>query len=202
MISFLKGIIDQKTTDSAILDVSGVGYKISIPFSTSEKLPSTGKEVKLYIVESVAMYGGSTTFYGFFTEEERDMFNLLKEEVPGTGAKKALDYLEKVAKSLSDFRDAVVRKDTGMLTGVFGFSKPTAEKILSALKDKIGEINISGARKWALPAEPGIQSEAVAGLMSLGYKEIHARSAVEKILSGTDSGISVEDVITRALRYI
>ena len=202
MISFLKGTLDQKTLDSVILDVSGIGYKISIPFSTSEKLPSAGKEIKLYIVESSPMYGGSTVFYGFLTEEERDMFNLLKEEVPGTGAKKALDYLEKVTKSLSDFRDAVVRKDIGMLTGVFGFTKPTAEKILHALKDKIGEISISGARKWALPTEPGIQSEAVAGLISLGYKEIHARSAVEKILNGSDNGLSVEDVITRALRYI
>ena len=202
MISFLKGILDQKTTDSVILDVSGVGYKISIPFSTSEKLPSAGKEIKLYVVESVAMYGGSTAFYGFLTEEERQMFNLLKEEVPGTGAKKALDYLEKASKSFSDFREAVVRKDAGMLTAVFGFSKPTAEKILHALKDKIGELNISGERKWALPAEAGIQSEAVAGLISLGYKELHARSAVEKILSDSDSGISVEDVITKALRYI
>jgi Holliday junction DNA helicase RuvA len=202
MISFLKGILDQKTIDSVILDVSGVGYKIAIPFSTSEKLPTAGKEIKLYIVESVAMYGGSTSFYGFLTEEERDMFNLLKEEVHGTGAKKALDYLEKVSKSLSDFRDAVVRKDTGMLTGVFGFTKPTAEKILAALKDKIGQINISGGRKWALPEESGIQGEAVAGLISLGYKEVHARSAVEKILSGTESILSVEDVITRALRYI
>ena len=202
MISFLKGILDSKTLDSAVLDVSGVGYKISTPFSTSEKLPQAGKEVKLYIVESSPMYGGSTAFYGFLTVEERDMFNLLNEEIPGTGAKKALDYLEKASKSLSDFREAVVRKDAGMLTGMFGFTKQTAEKILHALKDKIGDINISGAQKWPLTAEPGIQGEAVAGLVSLGYKEMHARSAVEKILSGSDSGLSVEDVITRALRYI
>ena len=202
MIDYLRGILDLKSVDSVILDVSGVGYKILIPISTSEKLSAAGKELKLYIVESVAMYGGSTTYYGFLSEEERDIFNLLKEEVPGAGAKKALEYLGKVTKSLPDFHSAIVRKDVGILTGVFGFTKPTAEKILAALKNKIGDINISGAKKWQPAPVSRLHNEAVAGLVTLGYKEVHARSAVEKILNDAPGQQSVEAVITQALRYI
>ena len=201
MIDFLRGILESKSMDSAVLDVSGVGYKVFIPNSTNEKLTGIGREAKLFIVESVAMYGGSTAYYGFLTEDERDIFSLLKDEVPGAGAKKALEYMDKATKSLPDFKKAVVTKDAGMLTGIFGFSKKTAEKILSSLKDKIHEINISGPEKWVQPQESVPLNEAVAGLIALGYKEIHARQAVEKILN-TEEGLSVEDVIKQALRAI
>jgi len=118
------------------LNIGGIGYKVSVPLSTSEKLPSKGENVRLFIVESVGMYGGNVTYYGFLSQEERDIFLLLKQEVPGAGAKKALDYLDKVTKSLADFRRVIVNKDIQTLTGIFGFTKKTAEKLIIALKDK------------------------------------------------------------------
>lgn len=203
MISHLRGILDGKSMDSAIIDAGGVGYKVFIPLSTSEKLPSLGKEIKLFIVESVAMYGGSTSYYGFLTEEERDIFNLLKDEVPGAGAKKALEYLDKVTKSLPDFRRSIIQKDVSTLTGIFGFTKKTAEKIMTALKDKIGELKISGTEKWVERKRASTpQSEAVAGLVALGYKEMYAYSAVEKISDNGGAELSVEEIIRQALKYI
>lgn len=202
MISYFRGILDSKSGDFAVIDVSGTGYGVSVPFSTAAKLPAAGKEVKLFIVESVAMYGGSIAYYGFLTEEERGIFSLLKNEVPGTGAKKALEYLDKAAKSLPDFRKAVIEKNVQSLTGIFGFGKKAAEKIAVSLKDKIGSVNISGNEKWAFEKFAPRHGDAVSGLVALGYKETYARSAVEKVVSSAEKELPVEEVIRMALKHI
>ncbi|MGA2091363.1 MAG: Holliday junction branch migration protein RuvA [Endomicrobiales bacterium] len=200
MITFFRGILDSSTTDRAVIDVSGIGYQVNVPGSTAEKLPVPGKEVKLFIVESVAMYGGSTSYYGFLTAQERDMFQLIKDEVPGTGAKKALDYLDKITKSLPDFTRAVANKDCAGLTGIFGFSKKTADKIIVSLKDKIGQIALSGPMKWAPKVVTGSREEAVAGLVALGYKEALARQAVERVVLSMPGEMVPSDIIRRALQ--
>jgi Holliday junction DNA helicase RuvA len=203
MIHHLRGLLDSKSMDAVILDVGGVGYEVSVPLSTGEKLPSIGSEVKLHIVESVAMYGGSTTLYGFLSDEERAFFLLLKDEVPGAGAKKALDYLDKVSKSLPDFRRCIMAKDIESLTGIFGFTKKTADKLTAALKDKIGDINLAGKEKWTPVPSTAVSSDAIAGLVALGYRESQARQAVEKALGGIEEGtLPVEEAIRRSLKFL
>jgi Holliday junction DNA helicase RuvA len=202
MITHLRGTVEQKHINTLILDVGGVGYEISVPLSTSEKVPAPGNETKLYIVESVAMYGGSTSLYGFLSVEEREIFRLLKDEVQGTGARKALDYLDKVAKSLPDFRRCIIAKDVASL-GIFGFTKKTAEKLAVALKDKIGEIGLGGKEKWAPAMGVRSSSDAMAGLIALGYRESQARQAIEQALAGLEANsLSVEDIIRRSLKYL
>ncbi|MEI8218142.1 MAG: Holliday junction branch migration protein RuvA, partial [Elusimicrobiota bacterium] len=154
------------------------------------------------IVESVAMYGGSTSYYGFLTAEERDMFQLIKDEVPGTGAKKALDYLDKITKSLPDFTRAVSNKDSALLTGIFGFSKKTADKLVMGLKDKIGTVTISGPVKWSPKTLAGPREEAVAGLVALGYKEALSRQTVERAAESMPEGTIAADLIRRALQEL
>lgn len=202
MIEYLSGKLDSKSVDSVVLDVSGTGYKINIPLSTYEKLPSYGGELKLFVAESVSMYGGNTAFYGFLNKETRDIFLLLKEEVPGAGAKKALDYLNKVEKSLPDFKRAILNKDISLLSGVFGFSKKTSEKLAVALKDKIAGISFEGREKWVPePSHKGL-AEAIQGLMALGYKEPKAREVIEQVFSADKEIKGVEEIIRRALRYL
>ena len=202
MINHIRGILEESKLDFAVIDVSGIGYKIFVPVSTIEKLPEIGDELKLFIFESTSMYGGNKTLYGFISESERDAFMLLKEHVPGAGAKKALDYLDKVTKSLPDFKKYVLNKDVSSIVKMFGFTKKTAEKLISALKEKIGEITISGKEKWDHVSPQSSSSQAIEGLVSLGYKEVHSREAVEKVIAHDPGSISVEETIKRALRYI
>lgn len=202
MITFFRGILHSATLESAVLDVGGVGYHVNIPQSTAVTLPTPGAEVRLFIVESVAMYGGSTSFYGFLTTAERDMFQLLKDEVPGTGAKKALDYLDKISRSIPDFARAVAQRDSATLTGMFGFSKKTADKIIAALKDKIDDVAAAGSMKEAARMPGGTREEAVAGLVALGYRESLARPAVERALVSAPERAAAADIIRRALQEI
>jgi len=202
MLEHIRGMIESKDLESVVVDTAGIGYRVFVPFGSAEKLSTGGKEVKLYIVESTAMYGGSTTLYGFLSREERDVFLLLKDAVPGAGAKKALDYLDKITKSLPDFKRAVLAKDTDSLTGIFGFTKKTADKLIGALRERIGEITISGKEKWVKDSLGSIEAEAAAGLVSLGYRENQSREAVSKVTENGTAGLSVEEIITAALRHL
>ena len=201
MIDYISGILAYKTLNTVVIETAGIGYSVSITTDTFNKLPPDGKPVKLYIMESAGMYGGVISYYGFLSREERDMFILLKDEVPSTGAKKAMEYLDKISKSFADFKTAVMKRDVSMLSGIFGFTKKTAEKLVAALKDKIAGVAVKDSAKWSNITVGTSSAEAVAALISLGYKEIDAREAVNKI-TADEKELSVEQIITEALKIL
>ena len=47
MYSFLSGVLAEKTLTSVTVDVNGIGFQLTIPLSTSHKLPVIGQKVKL-----------------------------------------------------------------------------------------------------------------------------------------------------------
>lgn len=190
MIASLKGRIIAKTSSSVVLEAAGIGWEVMTAPSTSASLSPVGSEDMLYISESTAMYGGGTTLYGFSSPTEKEIFELLRE-VPGTGARKALEHLDKIKKSPSGFKKAVMEKDVATLTGVFGFKKPTAEKITIALKKKIEDLalepadeNRSSASGWP---DVDARAEALAVLIALGYRESAARQALDEAVSNLTS---------------
>ncbi|MDR3071568.1 MAG: hypothetical protein LBU29_03155 [Endomicrobium sp.] len=204
MIDFLSGILDSKSTNSVVVDIDGVGYVVSILVSDFSKLPEVKSSVKIYVVEATSgMYGGIVYLYGFLSKEEREMYVLIKDEVPGTGAKKAMEYVDKISKSYADFKTAITTKDSSMLNNIFGFTKKTADKLISALKDKISAVSVSGEEKWSRVkiANNVVVSQAIEGLLALGYKEQHARVAVS-LEYERDNSITLEDLIKRSLQNL
>lgn len=201
MIDYFRGTLSSNKLNNVVIEVNGIGYDVSITVSTSNKLPNLGQELKLYIVESTGMYGGVVSHYGFLSKEEREMFLLIKDEVPGTGAKKTMEYMEKISKSFADFKNAVVARDISMLSSIFGFTKKTAEKLIASLKDKISGIVVIDTQKWAAVSGNSNVSEAIAGLVAIGYKEFQARETVAKITKDNDK-LSVESIIKEALKYL
>ncbi len=198
MISFIRGIVEDKGIGSVTVEVNGIGYHVLIPLSTYEKL-SEG-EIKLYVWESTGMYGGTTVLYGFLTHQEKEIFHLLRS-VSKIGAKGALEILSKISKSLPDFKKAVLEKDTKILTNIFGITKKTAEKLVVGLKDKIKEISFEGEQKFRVKEIQEI-TDAVSGLVSLGYKKSQAKEAVNSACETLEGKLSTETLIKQALRYL
>ncbi|PKN00764.1 MAG: hypothetical protein CVU77_08375 [Elusimicrobia bacterium HGW-Elusimicrobia-1] len=210
MIASINGRIIAKTSSSVVLEASGIGWRIFVAPSTAVELPAVGGEAMLYISESTAMYGGGTTLYGFASVTEQDIFSLLRD-VPGTGAKKALEYLDKIKKSPADFKKAVECRDSSALTTIFGFKKPTAEKMIVALKQKIESLDIGGAGRQTghVPGFAGAtaRSEALAVLIALGYREGAARLALDEavssiISSGDESSPDAQRLVRAALKFL
>ena len=205
MIASLRGVVLSKDLESLIVEVAGVGHEIHVTAATASRVPA-GAEVLLMVVPSYAMYGGGETLYGFLDASEKAMFCAFRDEIPGTGAKKALEYLDKASKSLPDFRRAVIDRDEKMLAAVFGFSKKTATKIVDALKGKLDDVRVGGSphiQKLSEPALLGSWAQALSALESLGYKPSEVRTALQSLAeehSGKD--LPAELLVRQALKRL
>jgi holliday junction DNA helicase RuvA len=202
MIATLRGSLLEKTDEGAIVEVSGVGYAVQLSSGGRDRLPAFGEGVFLYVEESVAMYGGGVTLYGFFSSEERKIFRALKDNVPGTGAKKAMEWLDKASKSLPDFRRALLEKDAKCLVTVFGFTSKMAEKVVSGLHGKVDALPLSaGTSSPRSPASQALE-EAIQGLVALGYRDSSAREAAQAARDLQGSTANPQSLIKDALRRL
>ena len=195
MITFLQGILAEKDTGTAVVNVGGVGYAVQIPLSSYERLPETGSPVKLLTHYHVRE--DAHQLFGFSTDEEREMFHRLLD-VSGVGPKIALSVLSGM--SVRELTVSIASADTKRLSSISGIGKKTAERIVLELKDKIskGQALEALAGKDEVPADGKVR-DTVMALVSLGFKQVDAlkmaRAAIEKL--GPDAG--VEDLIKRAL---
>jgi holliday junction DNA helicase RuvA len=207
VIASLRGTLLIKEPGRVVVEAGGVGYELCVTASAFAQLPPVGQEAFLLVAESFGMYGGGQTLYGFTSESEKAMFSTFKDEVPSTGAKKALEYLDKASKSLPDFRRAVLDRDAKLLCGVFGFTKKTAERLIDALKDKLDGVPAAGieriARRDAPELPPTALSHALAALSALGYKPAEARAALSSVAEDSaSSGLEAEQLVRLALKKL
>lgn len=205
MISQLRGTLLEVHLDKdllrTVLDVQGVGYEIFLAPSSQDQL-NAGQTLTLFISESVTAFDGATTLYGFVSREEKDFFRRLRENVDGMGPRKALECLEKVRKSLPDFKRAVIDEDQALLVSVFGFTRKTAEKLVFGLKGKMDSWFVTGLPKWdSLHQSPAL-SEALSGLLHLGYKDDEARELLGQAKTRCGEKAASSDLLQEALRLI
>lgn len=209
MIASLRGTLLAKDAERVVIEAAGVGYEISVTATTASALPEPGRGALLHVAESVAMYGGGVTLYGFLTPCDKEMFLTFRDCVPGTGAKKALEHLDKASKSLPDFRRAVLDKDAKVLIGVFGFTRKTADKLIDGLKGSIAALNFPGAERLAgargagaaIPA--GAMGQALSALAALGYNSAEARAALSAVTEEhPGEALDAERIIRLALKRL
>ena len=163
MIASLRGSIISKTEEGIVIEVGGLGYEVFLCEASLRNLGPEGGEAYVLTAQSISMYGGAA-LYGFLTREEKDLFDLFRDAVPNTGAKKALDYLNKALKSLPDFKQAVMKNDPRLLTSIFGFTAKTADKLISALKDKMPDFQTAGAARLGAFAAQGSYGQVLNAL--------------------------------------
>lgn len=204
MIAQLTGRIVDKSIEKdhlrVVLDVHGVGYEVFLT-KTSDNKFQTGDSLTLFIRESVTAFDGATTLYGFVTKDEVEMFTQVRENVEGVGPKKALEVLDKITKSLPDFKRAVIDEDFALLVSVFGFTKKTAEKLVFSLKGKIEAWSVTGPAKWA-ETPRGSEWETLSALVNLGYTEIEARDTVKRAKDKLGNSSSMKDLLQESLRMM
>jgi Holliday junction DNA helicase RuvA len=201
MITFLEGILAEAYPTHVVLNVHGVGYHVSIPLSSYDKLPTLG--TRLQLLTHLQIREDAHVLFGFATSAERDLFRLLINHVSGIGPKTALDVLSGV--SVTSFKAAVVAGDTKTLSQVKGIGKKTAERILVELKDKVGVAAAwEAASSTHAPTGRALEmNDAVLALIALGYKQTDAQKAVQ---SATEARPSVEipsdELVREALKRL
>ncbi|MBX6322268.1 MAG: Holliday junction branch migration protein RuvA [Rhodospirillaceae bacterium] len=179
MIARLKGVLEEKSAEAAVVDVGGVGYLVFCPTRTLERLPPVGAPVSLHVETHVRE--DHIHLYGFATPEEREWFRLLNR-IQGVGARVALALLS--ALSPESLLHAIAAQDRAMLTQASGVGPKLAGRIVSELKDRVGALaatSTTAELSAALPpadAESGPFADAVSALVNLGYRRAEAVGAV------------------------
>lgn len=198
MIGYIKGKIIEINKDFVILENSGIGYEISMTSNDISRLKE-GDIVEIFLINSFSMYDGNK-LYGFLAREDKELFKLIKDTIPNTGNLKALDYLNKIQKSVDEFKKAVVKGDEKMLKNIFGFTQKTARKIIDFLKDKI-KCEVSNDLKTV--SYSNLYETAYNALINLGYKSLDAKTVVSEVISeNTQKNITLEEIIKLSLKKL
>jgi Holliday junction DNA helicase RuvA len=93
VIAQLRGTLVDKGIDSVILDVGGVGFRVSVSLNTLATLPTVGQTAQLFTHLTVRINAEDVLLLvGFATVEERTAFDLCTS-VQGIGPKLALSIL-------------------------------------------------------------------------------------------------------------
>ena len=201
MIAYLKGQILEVKEESVIIVCAGVGYEVNLAKGSAQELES-GRETALYIAESISPYDG-TVLYGFLSKEDKELWALFKSAIPNTGAKKALEYLNKALRSVADFHNAIIKRDPKILTGIFGFTSKTAEKLINSLEDKMDAVTVQGSSKIKVLDEAPYMSGVLEALTALGYSAPESRRAIEQLYQeGINPNDPIEHIIKEALRVL
>lgn len=200
MIARIKGTVLESTPLLVVLGAGGLGYEVHIPVTTAERVPAIGQECSLF-VHSVYRED-SATLYGFATRTDRDFFRLLVERVSGIGPKIGISILSRM--SVDVLRSAIASSDVALLSKCPGIGKKTAERLVIELKDKVfaegsAPVKAKETPQVGNPAPSSNFQDAVASLITLGYKPADADKLVRKASSQADPDASIEDLIRLAL---
>ena len=204
MFAYIKGSLEMKSSGYIVIDINGLGYKIFMSQNNIDSIGELHNIIKVFTY--VKVREDDTSIFGFKTQEELKMFELLIS-VSGVGAKSALVMLSCIEPS--DFAIAVISNDVKVLTKVPGIGNKSAQRIILELKDKIkkeqqiqkltkASKGISGTKtklEQRLEHEQNVD-EAISGLMVLGY----SKKDIEKAFEHLDiDNLSIEDLIKKGL---
>ena len=180
MIGLLRGKLLEKNPGEALVLCNGVGYEVQIPLNAYERLPETGAEVALHTHFSVRE--DAQVLFGFIDAGGKRLFRELIR-VSGVGPRMALALLSGTRPG--DLAAAVQAGDVARLSKAPGIGRKTAERIVVELRDRLAESAGYGdfAAHTGAPGQtaPGGAREAVAALVSLGYKQQQAARLVAAV---------------------
>ena len=169
MIAQISGTLLSKYVDRVVVDVSGVGFAVSVSTSTLAAMPALGDRVVLHTFLHVREE--ALNLFGFASEDERVAFESLIG-VGGVGPKMALAALSTF--SSSELARVVEAADLTRLCEIPGVGKKVAQRLVLELK---GKLQLDGVDAVDGAAQSAPES-AVAALLSMGFTAAEAHTAL------------------------
>jgi holliday junction DNA helicase RuvA len=198
MIAQLSGTVVAKRPTEVILDVGGVGYRVSAPTTTIERLPAAGKSAVLHT--HLHVREDAMQLYGFLSSEALAVFETMLA-VSGVGPKLALAALS--AMTPSELQESVTAGDSAMLTRIPGVGRKTAERMILELRDRfagLGGNELTPGVSGDGPDDGQARADALAALVSLGYSKAAAEKSLLKVIKANPDARSTEELIRLSLR--
>ena len=194
MIGSLRGTFTDRVSNGEVLvDVGGVGYRVSVPASVAAGMGPVGSEAFLHVHTHVRE--DAIVLYGFAHADERRCFEALIG-AHGVGPSLALSILS--ALSPAALSTAVLEDDVDTLCLVPGVGKKTAARLVLELKARLDLPELGGPSGPSGTAARSPRSEVREALAELGYQPDEIRSALETL----PEDCAVEDLVRGALRRL
>jgi Holliday junction DNA helicase RuvA len=204
VIAHVRGTVAGVAPDGAVIEVGGVGIRVQCTPGTLATL-RPGEHAQ--VATSLVVREDSLTLYGFCSDDERNVFELL-QTASGVGPRLALAML--AVHTPDALRRAVSAEDLGALTMVPGIGRKGAQRIVLELKDRLGPPGeaaegLPGARSSRQP--PLWRDQVQSGLVNLGWPARDADQAIaaledEGVINGDDAAVDVAIVLRAALRKL
>ena len=187
MIGRLRGTLAERSGESILVDVGGVGYEVAVTPRDLTALPAVGEEVVIHTYLHVRE--DQLGLFGFAEVSSRNLFRLLLG-ASGVGPKLGLAMLATLGPN--ELRAAVVSDDVAALTAVPGIGTRTAQKLILELRARLE------LPEGELPSADTAMASLRQALEGLGYGQGEIREAT----SGLDADEPVEDLLRTALQRL
>lgn len=184
-LNYIKAKLIRISEEYIIVEIGNIGFKIYCAKEGIKKLEdSVGKEVLLYISE--VLERDKIKIYGFLTEEERDLFEALKD-ITGVGVKIA----SRIVANLSprEFRDVIESEDLNTLLKIPGVGKKIAQKIFLEIKGIVPK----------LKDEEKLIKDT---LLNLGYNKEEVEKVIKEIRKEYKEWDNLEEIVKYALKKL
>ena len=198
MIAFVKGVLEDCSGGSIIVDNNGIGYEILVSEHTVSQLPAIGSQIKLYTHFNVRE--DAMQLFGFLEKSDLQMFQLLIT-VNGIGPKGALGILS--AMSANELRFAIYAQDAKTISKAPGIGKKTAEKMILELKDKVNlqdTISLVESKQEETELLSNAKVETIEALEALGYSRSESVEAIQKVPDA--KYMNTEELLKASLKHL
>ena len=188
MIGSLRGTVLEHHLDEVLVEVAGIGYRVTVTPSTVVRLGEVGAEAFLYVHHHLRE--DAQTLYGFLTRDERSCFEALIG-AHGVGPALALAILS--VHEPDALRRVLVDEDVAALCLVPGVGKKTAQRLLVELASRLGEPDLPAAAAGPVAAAGGRRLAGGAGADAARSDVVAARADVREALLGL--GYDADEVL-------
>lgn len=192
MLSYLKGKVVLRLEDSIIVELNdSLGLKVYVARPSTFPLNS-----QITIRTVLLIRENNFTIFGFLSEEEVNMFNLLLS-VPNIGSKTSINILSKY--SPKEILEIVKNGDWNALKKVSGIGEKSAKKIVLYLTEKVeGLENLNKSKR----ENDEIYLEAKNALVNLGLTTREAKDLLDKVMKDSGNISNPEELIKKALKLV
>jgi Holliday junction DNA helicase RuvA len=196
VIGSLRGtVLDRSPAGEVLVEVGGLGYRVSVAPGTLVGLGDVGAPVFLWVHHHVR--DDAVVLYGFTSRQERDCFEAL---IGAHGVGPALGLAILSVHTPDTLRRCLLDGDADALTLVPGVGKKTAARLLVELKARLDlpdiDIDLVAVGVESRPASA--RAELHAALAGLGYEA----DEIAPVLSRLPSEGDLEALLRDALKLL
>ncbi|BDZ50702.1 Holliday junction ATP-dependent DNA helicase RuvA [Frondihabitans sucicola] len=180
MISSLRGSVAAASGSTVVIEVGGVGLKVSVTPQLALSMP-VGTAAHLFT--TLIVREDDLSLFGFASADELEVFDLLRG-VTGVGPKSALGVLAHLTPS--QVASAVAAEDDAAFRRVSGIGPKTAKLIVVQLTGKL-DIRIQAP---SVTAKNTTAADVLIALIGLGWSERDAQVAIDAVLDDADASVT------------